>query len=79
MVGDGGGGGLVVAALGNHRYLRVRTRGAGEGAYISAGARGTRHRGIDGGSSHRWVGIFYPAPQRLTRVLDRAERPIQYF
>jgi len=37
----------------------------GEGAYKVRGHRGTRHRGIDGGSSHRWVGICYPAPQRL--------------
>jgi hypothetical protein len=47
-----------------------------KGAYKGAGARGTQHGGIDGGSSHRWVGICYPAPQRLIRVQDRAECPI---
>ena len=42
-----------------------------------AGTRGTQHGGTDDGSSRRWIGICYPAPQRLTKVLDMAKRPIQ--
>ena len=72
------------AAIGNAidsgdlAYTACALEGRG-GAYMVQGHGGTQHGGIDGGSSHRWVGICYPAPQRLTRVLDRAGRPIQVY